>query len=155
MQKRNMEVFFTTLIGNLNEDDLFLGIAGLIECKIKDAMGRQHTINSSFSLIKKKMSLKIDHHVKIIVRVTKFKDVRKEPLTKMENVMSLYEITKAELERVYANDPSLLDVPEPMMYIHDCIVEFEVGDCSNEKYADIARNLISLVTQNKMTLMFQ
>jgi hypothetical protein len=155
LQKRNMEVFFTTLIGDLDEDDVFLSITASIEKKIEDVTGRQHSVISSFSLLKKEMYLKIDNDVEIIVRVTEFKGVRSEPITKMENVMSLYELSKAELELVYSNDPSLLDFPEPMMYIHDRIVEFAIGDCCSGKYADVARNLIDLVTKNKITIMFQ
>ena len=101
------------------------------------------------------MKLQIDDNFEIIMRGTGFKDVRSEPLTKMKKVMKLYEITKTELECVYVNDPSLLDVPEPMMYIHECVAEFEIGNCESRKHEAITHNLIDLITQNKMTIMFK
>lgn len=149
-----MDVSYTTLLGELDEGDVFLGITASIENKIEDSVGRQHIVSSSFSLLKKQMILKIDNDIEIIVRVTECKHIKTKPLVRMENFEE-YEITKEELENVYANDPKLLEVPEPMMYVHECVVEFEMGDCSSKKYEDIAHNLIDLITQNKMIIMLQ
>lgn len=147
LQKRNIEVFFTTVIGELDDDDVFLSITASIEKKFEEAIGKQHIINRSFSLLSKEMKLKIDDNFEIIVRGTGFKEVGSEPLTKMTKVMKLYKITKTELERIYENDPSLLDVPEPMMYIHECVAEFEIGNCRSRKYETIAHNLIDLILE--------
>lgn len=150
-----MEVFFTTLLRNCDEDDVFLGVASTVERKFDEAMGRQHTVNSSFSLAKKQMNLKIDSDIEIVVRITEFVDVKKESIAKMENVIELYEITKLEMQNIYKNEPALLDVPEPMMYVHKCAVEFAVGHCGNEKYDDVVRNWIDLITKNESTIIFQ
>lgn len=141
-----MEVLLTTLIGDMDEDDVFFNVVREIEKKIKTMLGMENAVSSSFSVSKKQMVLKINKKIEIIVNMTDFREVETKPLTNMENVMNKYDIDEDELDRIYKNEPGLLEVPEPMMYIHKCNVDFEVGDNINKKYTHVACNFINLMT---------
>lgn len=152
MQNNSMNVILTTLIGDMEEEDIFLEVASKIEKKTKTALGIGNTVSSSFSLIKKQLVLKINKHIEILVNITDFRETEKETLTKMEKVMDEYDISQDEIDMIYKNDPSLAEVNEPMLYIHNCTVTFEVGECSNKKYTNVACSLINLITQSNMII---
>lgn len=152
MQKNSMNVTLKTLIGDMEEEDIFLEVTSKMEKKIETALGIGNTVSSSFSISKKQMILIINKKIEIIVNVTNICRAENKPLTNMENVMRKYDIDRDEINRVYKNDPALLAVPEPMMYIHKCNVNFEIGDCRNRKYTDVARSFINLMTRSDMII---
>lgn len=147
-----MNVILTTLILDMEEEDIFLDVASEIEKKIKTALGIGNTVSSSFSLIKKQLILKINEHIEILVNITGFRETEKETLTKMERIMDEYVISQDELDRIYKNDPRLAEVNEPMLYIYNCTVTLEVGDCSNKKYTNVAHSFINLLTKSDMII---
>lgn len=122
MEKKTLDMHYTT-IQKLQENDVLSHFLFSLEEKFNEWAGTGHKINCSIDIHGKKITALLDDNFTIIAKITDH-NVRSVSLTKMPELMKIFESTKRELEEEYAvKKPEALSALEPIMYIHSRSVE--------------------------------
>jgi hypothetical protein len=153
MTKKILEMHYTT-IQKLQENEVIPRFLSSLQEKFTEAAGTGHKINCSINPVKKQMSALFDDDIKIIARITDH-NVRSVPLTKMPELMKIFESVKKELEEEYAANPEALSALKPIMHIHSCSVEIYPDSAMDRQYDYSAKKLIAQITRNKTIIMLR
>jgi hypothetical protein len=138
----------------LQENEVIPRFLSSIKNKFTETAGTGHKINCGIDIPGKQMTALFDGDIKIIARITNH-SVRSESLTKMPELMKIFESAKKELEKEYAANPEVLSALEPVMHIHNCFVEISPDSGMDRKYDYAVKKLIDRITKNKTIIMLQ
>lgn len=152
MTKKILEIHYTT-IQTLQENEVIPRFLTSLQEKFTETAGTSHKINCSVNSVGKQMTALFDGNIKIIARITNH-NVQTEPLTKMPEVMKIFETVKKELEECLTN-PGTLSELEPVMHIHSCSVEIILDSTMDRQYDYAAKKLIEQITRNKTIIMLR
>lgn len=153
MTKKILVMHYTT-IQTLHENEVIPRFLTSLQEKFKETAGTSHKINCSVNPAEKQISAIFDGNIKIIARITDH-NVRSVSLTKMPEVMKIFETAKKELVNENAANPAVLSALEPIMYIHSCAVELSPDGGMDRKYDYAAKKLIEQITRNKTIIMLR
>jgi hypothetical protein len=97
MEKKNLDMHYTT-IQKLQEDEVISRFLSSLEEKFTQEVGTSHIIKCSINIAEKQISALFDRDIKIIARITS-QNVRSESMTKMPELMNIFESTKKDGRR--------------------------------------------------------
>ncbi len=138
MTKKILEMHYTT-IQTLQENEVIPRFLTSIQEKFTEVAGTGHKINCSINSAGKQMTTLYDGEIKIIACITDH-NVRSVSLTKMPELMKIFDSVKQGLEDEYAAYPEALSALEPVMHIHSCTVEISPDSNRNGKYDYAAKS---------------
>ena len=153
MTKKILEMHYTT-IQTLQENEMIPHFLSSLEEKFAETAGTGHKIYCSVNPAEKQMTALYDGDTKIIARIIEH-NVRLVSLTKMPELMKIFENAKKELEKEYAGNPEALSALEPIMHIHSCTVEICPDSSMDRKCEYAAKKLIEQITRNKTIIMLR
>ena len=151
LTKKILEMHYTT-IQTLQESDVIPRFLSSLQEKFTETAGTSHEIDFSVNPAEKQITVLYDGDIKIIARITDH-NVRSVSLTKMPEVMKIFETAKKELVNEYAENPEALSALEPVMLIHICTVEISTENAINRQYAYVAKKLIEQISRNRTIIM--
>jgi hypothetical protein len=153
MTKKILEMHYTT-IQTLQEDEVIPHFLSSLQEKFTETAGTSHIINCSANPAEKQITAIFDSDIKIIARITDH-NVRSVSLTKMPELMKIFESVKKGLTEEYAAYPEALSTLEPVMHIHSCTVEIYPENGMKGKCEYTAKKLIEQITRNKTIIMLR
>lgn len=153
MTKKILEMHYTT-IQTLQENEVIPRFLSSLEEKFTETAGTGHKINCSVNPVGKQMTALFDGDIKIIAHINDH-NVRSVPLTKIPELMNIFENVRKGLEEEYAANPEALSALEPIMHIHSCSVEIYPDSRMDIKYEYAAKKLIDRITKNKTIIMLR
>lgn len=153
MTKKTLEMHYTT-IQTLQETDIIPPFLSLLQEKFTETVGTGHKVNCSVNPDEKQMTALIDGNYQIIANIYNY-NVRSVPLTKMPEVMKIFETAKKELEEECLASTGALSALKPIMHIHSCTVEIILDSTMDRQYDYAAKKLIEQITRNKTIIMLR
>lgn len=153
MTKKILEMHYTT-IQTLQEDEVIPRFLSSLQEKFTETAGNGHKINYSINPVGKQMAALFNDDIKIIADISDH-NVQSVPLTKMPELMKIFESVKKGLEAEYAANPEALSALEPVMHIHSCTVEIYPDSNMDRKYDYAAKKLVEQITRNKTIIMLR
>lgn len=153
MTKKTLEMHYTT-IQTLQEKEVIPRFLTSLQEKFTETAGTSHKIDCTINSEEKRMIALYDGNIKIIARITKH-NVRSVPLTKMPEVMKIFETAKKELEEECLASTGALSALKPIMHIHSCTVEIIPESAMDRQYDYAAKKLIEQITRNKTIIMLR
>ena len=153
MTKKTLEMHYTT-IQTLQESDVIPRFLSSLQEKFTEIAGAGHKVNCSVNPKEKQMTALIDGNYQIIANIIKH-NVRSVPLTKMPELMKIFESIRKGLEEEYASNSEALSALEPIMHIHSCTVEISHDSNMDREYEYAAKKLIEQITRNKTIIMLR
>lgn len=153
MTKKILEMHYTT-IQTLQESDVIPRFLTSLQEKFTEIAGTGHKVYCSVNAQEKQMIALIDGDYQIAANIIDH-NVRSVPLSKMPELMKIYESVKKGLEEEYAANPEALSALEPVMHIHSCTVEISPDSAIDRKYEYAAKKLIEQITRNKTIIMLR
>lgn len=153
MDKKTLGMHYTSIL-KMEEQEVISKFLSLLKEKITNTVGAGHKVAYEINTAKKQMVAIIDENIKIIAKIVGY-NVRSESLTKMPEVMKLYQNAKKELEVEYADNLELLSILEPVMYIYSCTLVIGIADDNDKKYDFAAKKLIDRITINKTMILLR
>jgi hypothetical protein len=153
MTKKTLEMHYTT-IQTLQENEVIPRFLTSLQEKFTEVAGTSHKINCSVNPAEKQITALFDGDIRIIAKIADH-NVRSVPLTKMPELMKIFESVRKELEEKYAENPEALSTLKPIMHIHSCTVEISPDSGMDRKYEYAAKKLIDRITRNKTIIMLR
>lgn len=153
MTKKILEMHYTT-IQKLQENEVIPRFLTSLQEKFTETAGTGHKVNCSVNQQEKQMTALIDSNYQIAANITDY-NVRSVPLTKMPEVMKIFETAKKELEEECLASTGALSALKPIMHIHSCTVEIIPESAMDRQYDYAAKKLIEQITRNKTIIMLR
>lgn len=153
MTKKILEIHYTT-IQTLQENEVIPRFLTSLQEKFTEIAGTSHEINCSANPAEKQMIALYDRDIKIIADITDH-NVRSVPLTKMPELMKIFESVKKGLNEENDANQGALSSLKPIMYIHSCTVEIYPDSAMDRQYDYAAKKLIEQITSNKTIIMLR
>lgn len=153
MDKKTLDIHYTSIL-KLEEQEVVSHFWSSLKEKITNSVEAGHNVYYEVNTGMKQMTAIIDGNIKIIAKLVGY-NVRSETLTKMPEVMKIYQIAKKELEKEYASNLELLSILEPVMYIYGCTLVIDTAEDMDKKYDFAVRKLIDRITANKTMILLR
>nr|WP_294487046.1 hypothetical protein [uncultured Anaerosporobacter sp.] len=153
MTKKTLEMHYTT-IQTLQEDEVIPRFLTSLQDKFTETAGTSHEIDCTVNLEGKQLTALYDDDIKIIARIIKH-NIRSVSLTKMPEVMKIFEAAKKELINENAANSEALSALEQVMHIHGCTVEISMDSTMDRQHAYAAKKLVEQITRNKTIIMLR
>lgn len=153
MTKKTLEMHYTT-IQTLQEADVIPRFLTSLQEKFTETAGTSHEIDCTVNPEGKQLTALYDGDIKIIARITKY-NVRSISLTKMPEVMKIFETAKKELINENVANPRALSALKAIMHIHSCTVEIYPDSALNRQYEYAANKLVEQITRNRTIIMLR
>lgn len=153
MTKKTLEMHYTT-IQTLQEADVIPRFLSSLQEKFTETAGTSHEIDCTVNPAEKQIIALYDGNIKIIACITDH-NVRSVSLTKMPEVMKIFETAKKELVNENAANLEALSTLEPIMHIHGCTVEISTDSTMDRQHAYAAKKLVEQITRNKTIIMLR
>ena len=153
MTKKILEMHYTT-IQTLQEDEVIPRFLSSLQDKFTETAGTSHEIDCTVNPEGKQMIAIYDGNIKINARIIKH-NIRSVSLTKMPEVMKIFEAAKKELINENAANPRALSALKAIMHIHSCTVEIYPDSAFNRQYEDAVNKLVEQITRNRTIIMLR
>jgi len=153
MTKKILEMHYTT-IQTLQEGEVIPRFLSSLQEKFTETAGTGHKVNCSVNPQEKQMTVLIDGNYQIIANITDH-NVRSVPLTKMPELMKIFESVKKGLNEENAANQGALSALKPIMHIHSCTVEIYPDSAMDRQYDYAAKKLTEQITRNKTIIMLR
>lgn len=153
MDKNTLDMHYTSIL-KMEEQEVISHFWSSFKEKVANMVGAGHKVGYEIDITKRQMVATVDGDIKIIAKLVGY-NVRTESLTKMPEVMKLYQNAIRELEVENADNLELLSILKPMMYIYGCTLVIGTADNNDKKYDSAAKKLIDRITINKTMILLR
>jgi hypothetical protein len=153
MDKKTLDMHYTSIL-KMEEQEVTSHFWSSFKEKIVNTVGAGHKVAYEVDITKRQMVAIIDGDIKIIAKLVGY-NVRTESLTKMPEVMKLYQNAKRELEAEYADNLESLSILKPVMYIYGCTLVIGTAEDNDKKYDSATKKLIDRITVNKTIILLR
>ena len=153
MDKKTLDMHYTSIL-KMEEQEVISQFWSSFKEKVTNTIGVGHKVAYEVDTTNRQMVAIINGNIKIIAKLVGY-NVRSESLTKMPEVMKLYQCAQKQQEAEYADNLELLSILEPVMYIYGCTLVIGAAEDNDKKYDLVAKKLIDRISANKTMILLR